>query len=192
MVFDVETTGIVRTNEKNLEKQPYILELAYAVLHYDGLHWDVEETYDKYYNVPVEIPEAATAVHGITNKRVEHKHMIYEDIHSIVQKMREVDHIIGHNVKFDLNMLWVELARIKAHQDFKNVVEGKVIDTMRESKQEVQAKDKIGRLKFPRLTELHAHLFGEEFEGAHNALSDVMATLECFKELYNRKIIDIL
>jgi inhibitor of KinA sporulation pathway (predicted exonuclease) len=32
------------------------------------------------------------------------------------------------------------------------------------------------KFKFPKLSELHQWLFGEDFEGAHDALNDVKAT----------------
>ena len=37
--------------------------------------------------------------------------------------------------------------------------------------------------KWPTLKELHYKLFGFDFEDAHNALSDVLATGKCFWEL---------
>ena len=43
--------------------------------------------------------------------------------------------------------------------------------------------------KFPKLQELYKKLFGNEFEDAHNALSDIRATLKCYLELKKRGII---
>ncbi len=43
--------------------------------------------------------------------------------------------------------------------------------------------------KYPSLQELHKKLFNYEFEDAHNALSDIRATLKCFFELKEREII---
>jgi len=37
--------------------------------------------------------------------------------------------------------------------------------------------------KWPKLQELHNHLFGESFEEAHNAMADIEATKKCFIEL---------
>lgn len=41
--------------------------------------------------------------------------------------------------------------------------------------------------KWPKLQELHQHLFDQPFEGAHDALQDVQATKRCFFELVKRK-----
>jgi len=43
--------------------------------------------------------------------------------------------------------------------------------------------------KWPKLSELHYHLFGEDFEGAHNSKNDVAATSKCFFELKKRGVI---
>ncbi|MHA7056780.1 hypothetical protein ACWGOQ_0006140 [Aquimarina sp. M1] len=37
--------------------------------------------------------------------------------------------------------------------------------------------------KWPTLSELHIKLFGEDFEGAHDASADIMATEKCFWEM---------
>ena len=48
-----------------------------------------------------------------------------------------------------------------------------------------------GRYKFPKLQELYLKLFNKKFEGAHNSLSDIKATFECFYELLNRGVIEL-
>ena len=37
--------------------------------------------------------------------------------------------------------------------------------------------------KWPKLSELHRKLFGEDFAEAHNAAADIQATERCFREL---------
>ena len=39
--------------------------------------------------------------------------------------------------------------------------------------------------KWPTLSELHMFLFGNGFEGAHDALNDVLACAACYFELKN-------
>lgn len=43
--------------------------------------------------------------------------------------------------------------------------------------------------KWPKLEELHEKLFGCAFDGAHDAMNDVMATAKCYFELKNKSII---
>ena len=40
-----------------------------------------------------------------------------------------------------------------------------------------------GAYKWPKLTELHQHLFGEPMTDAHNALADTLATARCYVEM---------
>ena len=43
--------------------------------------------------------------------------------------------------------------------------------------------------KYPTLTELYTKLFGRAFSGAHDALTDITATKDCYFELRSRGII---
>jgi hypothetical protein len=43
--------------------------------------------------------------------------------------------------------------------------------------------------KWPKLSELHIKLFGEDFDGAHDALADIEATARCFWEMRKLKLI---
>ena len=43
--------------------------------------------------------------------------------------------------------------------------------------------------KYPKLQELYKKLFGEAFNDAHNAMSDIEATEKCFWVLKEKKLI---
>lgn len=43
--------------------------------------------------------------------------------------------------------------------------------------------------KWPKLEELHKHLFGKTFDNAHDALADVRATARCLFELRRRGMV---
>jgi DNA polymerase-3 subunit epsilon len=43
--------------------------------------------------------------------------------------------------------------------------------------------------KWPTLSELHITLFGKDFEDAHNAMGDVIATENCFWKLRDLGIV---
>jgi hypothetical protein len=57
---------------------------------------------------------------------------------------------------------------------------------MTSSKNIVNAKDKIGRLKNPRLEELLMFLCNKKVENYHNALGDITATFDCYKILCDK------
>ena len=50
-------------------------------------------------------------------------------------------------------------------------------------------KNKAGRPKWPKLEELYKILFGKDFDNAHNAFADVLATRACYYELIKREVI---
>ena len=43
--------------------------------------------------------------------------------------------------------------------------------------------------KWPKLQELHQHLFSEDFLESHNSDADVTATAKCYWEMKKRKLI---
>ena len=47
-----------------------------------------------------------------------------------------------------------------------------------------------GKFKWPKLQELYVKLFNEKFEGAHDALADIEATVKCYFELVKLSIIE--
>ena len=118
------------------------------------------------------------------------------------------DCIVAHNIDFDKTMIRTELERNKAtiqekcpyyscifDTTFNNINNIDTFCTMRVGKKMcniiVQPANKIDKktglevvpkpfVKYPRLSELHQHLFGEVPEGLHNSLVDTMACLRCF------------
>lgn len=88
------------------------------------------------------------------------------------------DHIIGHNISFDLRMLQQDCWRIGRIYDWDMI---KTFCTMKD----------IGHVsdlpkKRPKLGLLYTHLFGKEFDNAHDAMADIEATKDCFLELAKR------
>lgn len=173
-----------------MRKQPYIVQYAHNIVETNGKFWHIEESLNKYFHVPVHIPQKAVDIHGITNDMLVGRVMIYAVLHDILRKMEVVDVIAGHNVGFDMNMLFVEAKRIGEQQRVVEL-EPKLIDTMKESKDAVQATGKTGKLKNPKLVEAYRHFTGRELVDAHDAMADVDATTEVLKHLYKNKILNI-
>ena len=87
--------------------------------------------------------------------------------------------IVGHNIAFDKKIIGAELIRLGQ----KDIMDSKEsICTMEASTDYCKIPGSYG-YKWPKLQELHKKLFGCEFEDAHNSMSDVAATLKCFKEM---------
>ena len=102
--------------------------------------------------------------------------------------MITADIIIGHNISFDKKMIMVECYRNKVEQNFtKNGRKLQEFCTMKNSINlcKIIAHDKYGReyFKYPKLMELHKHLFGDIPEGLHNSMVDVLVCLRCYGKM---------
>lgn len=111
--------------------------------------------------------------------------------------MRQADLIVCHNFDFDWKFVTQMLERnIDALSDEARsafYLDLPSFCTMKDKtvKQFVQAKNKNGQLKWPKLIELHEKLFDKGFDGAHDAFADITATKDCFFELLERNLVDI-
>lgn len=100
------------------------------------------------------------------------------------------DYKIAHNHNFDVQIVTNEIAKAGVSmQLFSNKPH---FCTMLSTVNFVGALNKFGKPgKWPNLQELHVKCFGEEFDGAHDALADVKATMRCFLHLKGKKIVEI-
>jgi len=109
--------------------------------------------------------------------------------------LRQADLIVCHNKDFDWNYVYQMMERnLDTLSDFAR--SAFYLDTPSYCTMKDKAvvnmcglKNKAGKPKWPKLTELHEHLFGECFDGAHDAYADISATKRCFFELVNRGIV---
>lgn len=102
--------------------------------------------------------------------------------------------LVAHNMAFDFNVLGAELIRYgkRGRRDPARVK----ICTMTAGVMlcKIPRRGAGGSFtgwKYPRLSELYLHLFGEKMVNAHNAMGDVLATKKIFFELVKREIIKL-
>lgn len=128
-------------------------------------------------------------IHGITAEVCQQKGVPIEFvIDQFYNDLQNIRAIVGHNVEFDLNMLKSELYRILISSQNSELL--KKCESIISSLEEIENFDtmmmayKMFKLKkWPKLTELHKSLFGYDFDGAHDAYYDVVATVKCFIRL---------
>ena len=167
LFLDVETTGF--------SSKDHIVQIAWLV--YD------DEKYTNYNHVikpdGFEIPESSTKIHGITTQEALDGG---EDLTPIMLKfMEDVDRcdlLVGHNINFDKRMVEQELLRIGTAYHLNHIEK---VCTMNSSIKYCGKK--------PKLQELYVKLFGEEFDGAHDALAAIQATAKWYWELKDLGII---
>ena len=99
-------------------------------------------------------------------------------IDTFLEYIDKSDHIIGHNISFDIRMLRQDCERIGIARDWDDI---KTFCTMKD----ISHVEDLPK-KRPKLGLLYTHLFGKEFDNAHDAMADIDATKDCFIELAKR------
>lgn len=187
LFFDTETTGLPGNYDapiSDLENWPRLVQLAWLTYDKNGKKIDGSGFIIKPEGFT--IPEQASNIHGITTEQALTKG---EDLKNILLNFAEVIKeskiIVAHNISFDEKIIGAEFLRKKIVHDLSESIR---VCTKEEATDYCQIPGNYG-YKWPRLAELHVKLFGEDFEGAHDALADVEACARCFFELCKRGVI---
>lgn len=191
LIFDTETTGLPRNKTApitDLDNWPRLVQLA----------WQLHDNRGKlisHHNFIIkpesfDIPYKAEQIHGISTKRaLAEGHDMQTVLDTFARDLEKTSQLIGHNIEFDVNIIGAEFIR-KAIATDKLLAITKV-DTGIVSTEFCQLKGGLGgKLKMPRLHELHTILFGKDFEDAHDAAYDVAATGRCFFGLIKKKVVN--
>ena len=208
LFFDTETTGLPKSkiiSPTTLDLWPHIVQFSYII--FDSETNRIVKIKDCIIRVPdsVTISEENSNIHGITNEiSLTRGVSLQPVIEEFFEDINIVDHIVGHNVSFDINMVKVELNRllldrdevVKFHKYLTVLNESNnIYCTMQESIElcAIEMKDKFGRpyKKFPKLIELYKKMFNVTPNNLHNSLNDVIVCLRCFMKLkYNVDIVE--
>jgi DNA polymerase III epsilon subunit-like protein len=175
-IFDTETTNLIDNHVVKMDRQPYLLEFY-------GCHVDLRtgETLRELEHL-IRPPEEkcidvviAKKSHGITWDLVKDKPEFKEVADEIIQFIGVEDTIIAHNLAFDMEMMDIEAERLGSKIEWPE----RKICTI---EQTTWLKG-----KWLSLEDLHEHLFGMKFMGAHRAKTDVLALVRCCIEMYRRE-----
>ena len=171
--FDTETTGL------DVQKE-HIIQLS--LVKFDTETWQMLDQRD-WYILPegeFEIPAEAEAVHHISKAfLLEHGvslRSIYDDFIAFTQGC---DMLSYNGNGYDAPLLHYNLERLGLNFDF----EGRTwYDALLlERIHTAGMVDENGEKLHNNLTSAYMRYYGHPFEGAHNSLDDVMATIEVFK-----------
>ncbi|MDP2090261.1 MAG: 3'-5' exonuclease [Candidatus Gracilibacteria bacterium] len=197
-VYDTETTGFINKKESDLNLQPKIVQFAGIIgeikkgiteeTGIDNREFKEEKRINIMINPGIPIPFGASQVHHIYDIDIKDSPYIEDVIDEIMTYINDPDMTIGHNIEYDQDMIKLELKRLE--KEFKYAPK-QVICTMKTTVDFCALQGNGARFKYPKLGELHKKLFGEYFIGAHDALTDVEATLRCFVELVKKGVIKI-
>ena len=203
LVFDTETTSLPQSKSitpSALHLWPHIVQFSYIV--FDTESNKMVKIKDSIIKVPdgFIITEENAKIHGITTEISLAKGVDLEPVlEEFFEDLKTADHIVGHNVSFDINIVKVELHRlilkcldvdeVIKFQEYLTTINTstKFYCTMQETIElcDIEMKDKYGRpyKKFPKLVELYQKMFGVTPKNLHNSLNDVIVCLRCFIKL---------
>src|SRR5690349_11311080 len=189
LIFDTETTGIPHNKTApitDLDNWPRLVQIAWQ------LH-DAKGKLVSQHNYLVkpegfDIPYKAEQIHGISTKRaLEEGHDLATVLGTFIQDLTKTSLLVGHNIEFDINIIGAEFIRKQFAPE--QMLSIQKLDTGIASTEFCNMTGGIGgRLKMPRLVELHEKLFGKDFGDAHDASYDVAATARCYFGLISRKV----
>lgn len=188
LIFDTETTDLVRSRALPLDKQPHVVEYFGLELCSSetldpegkviGRDWHEDGHYQTFINPGIPMPAKAAEITGYNDAFLADKPRISKQIVlPIKQQIERCDIYVAHNLSYDHQMLGFTFARVEEEVSW----QGQKICTV----------EKTMHLRGFRLnlTKLHELLFDEAFEGAHGAEADVRALARCFVELNKRGVL---
>lgn len=165
IVFDTETTDLVKHPSTPLDRQPHIIEFGCAII-----DWETEEVVESFeflINPGFEISEETTRITGITNGDLIGKPSFKEVLPHIERIFASVQCRVAHNLAFDEDVVNIELRRLEVENfpwcEFS-------LCTVQENV------PRFGRR--PKLTELYERVTGQKFVQQHRALDDCMKLAE--------------
>ena len=168
VIFDCETTGLINSKlDLSDPSQPRIISLAAILV--DGDQKIVDQMNVLIKHEGLEIPDFITKINGITSAMCDDEGVPIAKAIEQFNDMKAKSTIrVAHNVMFDKCMIArEELALGMEHLPY----HGETFCTMQMCRT-LGMKGNLGKM--------YNHLFGKDFEGAHNALADTMACMEIF------------
>jgi len=188
LIFDTETTGLPKKWNAPItdtDNWPRCVQLAWQL--HDNNGKIISDSSCLIKANDFDIPFESEKIHGISTELSKQIGLELDDVlNSFLNDLNKTKYIIGHNLKFDLNIIRAELYRSNLEDTLKDKT---VLDTCTEKTASLCkiAGGRSGKFKFPTLIELYQHLFSADFQNAHNASADVEATARSFFELVRIK-----
>lgn len=179
LFFDTETTGLPKNWQAPItdsDNWPRLVQLAWAWFDKEGEKWDFYDyiIYPKDFIIPGE----SAKIHRISQDLAIEKGKDLKEVLSFFsQQVNQAEFLVAHNFDFDEKIIGAELFRLKMPDIF---LETKKICTMKTTANICRLPGSRGNYKWPNLSELHKHLFKQDFSEAHDALVDVFACARCF------------
>lgn len=165
--FDIESTGVDPAKDR-------IVEISLIKVHPNG----DEEIKTRRINPEMHIPEASTAIHGITDADVADEHTFRQVAKSLSAFIHGAD-LAGYNSnRFDIPILVEEFMRAGVEIDLTG-------------KKFVDVQNIFHKMEQRTLSAAYKFYCGSEIENAHSAEADIRATYEVLKAQLDRYSTDL-
>ena len=189
LFFDTETTGLPQNYNapsSDIKNWPRLIQLSWIIT-------------DQFQNILAKhnhiikpngfvIPNESISVHGISTEYAKINGENLDEVLDLFESdIKSAKYIIGHNIDFDKKIIEAEFYRENKVLSWKGTIS---LCTMKSAIDFCKLRNFYG-YRYPKLQELYNKLFGADFENAHNAFSDISATVKCFWEMVKRGIITI-
>lgn len=191
LFFDTETTGLPLWREPSDDpRQPHLVQLAALLIAPDRSELGMFSAVIRPDGWT--IPDEVAALHGITTeKALEIGIPVAEAMARFNEMLAEAHQLAAHNIDFDQRIMRIAYKRLGLMPTRENLPK---IDTCRLAAPlvnlpptEKMVAAGFDKPKPPKLIECIRHFFGEELEGAHDALVDVRACVRVFFHMQDMK-----
>jgi DNA polymerase-3 subunit epsilon len=188
LAFDTETTGLPLWHEPSDHRdQPHLIQFAGVVLDDEGNEVDSLSTLVRPGPGAV-MDEKAFEAHGITLvQALTGGCDPLEVLAWFGAQAARATQLVGHNVSFDIRLMRIHAVRFTGVKweapcpSFCTMKRSQAIVNLPPTER-MKAAGRWGP-KPPKLSECIKHFFGEELEGAHDALVDVRASVRVYQHL---------
>lgn len=170
LVYDTETTGLLKPEVSDLAQQPKIIEFAICEL---DRQYNVVGKHSWLINPGEEITPEITKITGLTNADLRDKPSFIEVLPEIEKVFLGKIRLMAHNLPFDIGMLSNELRRIGRQYAFPYPPVQMCT---------VQIAQDLIYGRRARMIELYKDTMGRELDQTHRALDDVMALVDIIRE----------
>ena len=179
IIFDTETTGLIKNGLIELSKQPQIIE--FAAIKLDDNTLEEVDRIEFLANPKKPLPEIITKITGLKDADLMNQPVFSNYFAQLVMFFFGEKYSFAHNHNFDTGMLSLEMRRLKKQYHFPWPI------------RQICTVNSTYSLKNFRLNlqRLHFHLFQKEFDEAHRAMKDVEALTRCVKELLKTGVIKL-
>lgn len=196
IVFDTETTGLPDFKARSADPiQPHLVQLALVTCNDAGT--EVSATSVIIRPDGWTIPADMTAIHGISQEQAMDEGVPESlAVEMFVLAQARAVLRVAHNESFDRRIMRIAMTRTDLERDFIEAIEGRAAYCTCNAAKPIVNLPPTERMmaagfkgpKSPKLEECINHFFGEDLQGAHDALVDARACARIYGALTAPKV----